>query len=441
MKRPTVALALAGLTLGAGSLVACGSGTDAGSADTAGPVRLEFWYSASGVPADTLTALVDEFNETSSGITVDAIYQGSYDESMSKLTNAVQSGDLPALIQGGDTFSTYLRDTGLTVPPTEVEDTSGRTFDGSDLVPVLANYYTFDGVLSSIPIMVSQPVVLYNTALLAAAGVDPAEVPASVPELLALASQIHQATGTAGLTMFTDPWWAEQFAASEGIEYCTPDNGVGKEPASAFQYTTEAQVGIWQQVQDLVDSKAMLNTGTDGTASLTAFASGKAALMVQSSRIYGDAVQAADFEFGAWPLPIGADDGGAVPGGNSVWIVQEGHGDEVIAAASTFAQFLASAESQTRIFEETGYLPTSTTAMAALSGTVSDIQAVFLDQLEATTGSIPSAGCHTGAMGEARPLVKSALEEIIGGADPAAALEKAETGGNTAIAEYDARRG
>ncbi|WHP18899.1 extracellular solute-binding protein [Cellulomonas sp. ES6] len=442
------ALGAAGL-LAAGGLVlaACGSAEDPG--DSAGGtsggdgdgVTIDFWYSVSGVPADTLTALVDEFNEEHDDITVNAVFQGSYVDSMAKLTNSVQSGALPDVVQGGDTFSTYLNDTGLTVAPGEVAGVDGTTFDGEDLVPVLASYYTFGGELTSVPIMVSQPVVLYNTAMLEAAGVDPADAPGSITELFETATAVHDATGTAGLTMFLDPWWSEQFTASEGLEYCTPENGVGAEPADAFQYTTDAQVGLWEHLQRLVQDGSMLNTGTDGSASLTAFAAEEAAIMVQSSRIFGDAERAAAFDFGVWPLPVGSPDGGAVPGGNSVWLVDEGSTDESRAASATFVQYLASPEVQERIFLETGYLPTSQEALASLEGQTTDVQQVALDQLARTTDSVPSAGCHTGAMNEARDAVRSAIEAVVGGADVAATWADAEQRGNDAIASYLDRLG
>ncbi|WGD37677.1 extracellular solute-binding protein [Lysinibacter sp. HNR] len=434
----TLSTALGVVLLGA--LLGCSS-TD--TSTTSDAVELDFWYSVSGVPATTLGTLVDEFNEDHAGeIVVKPLFQGSYDESISKLTNAVQAGDLPVLIQGGDTFSTYLKDTGLTAPPGSVTNSEGKKYSGTDLVPIIKNYYTFDGELSSYPIMVSQPAVIYNTELLTQAGIDPANAPTSITELLSLAAQIHSSSGTAGLTMFTDPWWAEQFSAAAGLEYCTPENGVGAEPAEKFNYASDTQVDIWQEIQDLVRSGAMLNTGSDGTASLTAFSTGQAALMVQSSRIYGDVKAAANFDFGVWPFPVSSSNGGAVPGGSSVWIIKEGHSDQELAAAASFGEFLASDAAQERIFAETGYLPTSLSALNSLSQSpaTNAMQSVLLNQLENTPSTTASAGCHTGAMGQARPLVKSALEEIIGGGNPQTALRNAEEAGNKAIATYNERR-
>lgn len=352
------------LSLGAAAVVvaatlsSCASTAEENTSD--GPVKLDFWYSSSGAAATTLKTLVDQFNaDNADSVTINAIYQGTYDESMSKLTNSVQSGGLPALIQGGDTFSTYLRDTGLTTPPGEVKDLKGETFSGDDLVPLAKNYYTFDGTLSSIPIMVSQPVVVYNKDLLSKAGIDPSAAPESMSDLIDLSSKAYASTGVAGLTMFINPWWSEQFTASEGLEYCTPENGVGSNPADAFKLASDKQVSLWKGVQDLVNSGAMLNTGTDGSASANAFIAGQAAFMLQSSQIYGDVKANAPFEFGVWPLPAGSDKGGAVPGGNSIWLIKEGKSEREMAAAASFASFMGSSDVQEQIFTETGYLPTS----------------------------------------------------------------------------------
>lgn len=406
-----------------------------------GAVKLDFWYSASGVPADVLVQQVADFNTKYQGkIEVKAIFQGSYADSMAKLTTAVQGGSLPGLVQGGDTFSSYLKDTGLTISPASVPDADGNTFTGDDLVPIVKTYYTFDGTLSSVPIMVSQPVVVYNKALLKDAGVDPAPAPKNVEDLFKLATEINAKTGTAGITQFTDPWWAEQYTASEGLLYCTPDNGVGKEPATAFNYTDPQQTQLWTQVQDAVKAGVMPNTGTDGSASLNVFTAGKAALMVQSSRIYGDVKKAGTVDFGFWPFPVGSAEGGAVPGGNSVWIIKEGKSDNEVIAAATLAGFLASAPSQKTTFEQTGYLPTSQEALKELGTSVDPQQKVLLDQFLQTKSTGASAGCHTGAMGEARTAVKSALENIIGGADVKNSLQQAQDSGDKAIQSYNSRR-
>lgn len=436
MQRSSILPVTVGLGLSAALLAGCSGAPPASS----GPVKLDFWYSVTGVPADTLVALVDEFNASHDDVTVNPIFQGLYEESMAKLTNAVRGGDLPAIIQGGDTFSTYLRDSGLTVPPGEVKNLDGKTFDDSDLVPGNANYYTFDGELSSIPIMVSHPVVFYNRAVLEAAGIDPSKAPSTLAELFDFAAAVHQSSGDAGLTSHINPWWAEQFAASAGVEYCTPGNGVGSEPATGFTYTTDPQIAAWKRVQELVQSGAMLNVGTDGDAALKAFVTGQSAIVLQSSRVYGDALAAADFEFGAWPLPIDSSEGGVVPGGNSVWLVKEGNNDQELAAAASFAEFLASPDAQRRIFEETGYLPSSVRALEALDGTLAPTQSVILKQLEDANESMASAGCHAGALGEARSLVTSAIEEIYAGVDVAEALTKAQLAGNKAIEEYNVRR-
>ena len=70
-------------------------GDDFNTLDTTG-TKLTFWHSMGGVNGEAMTALVDKFNqENEYGITVEAVYQGSYDDAINKLKSA-QIGNMGA---------------------------------------------------------------------------------------------------------------------------------------------------------------------------------------------------------------------------------------------------------------------------------------------------------------------------------------------------------
>ena len=57
---------------------------------------IEFWHSMGGVNGEALTYLIDKFNnENEYGITVNAEYQGEYDDAINKLKSA-QIGNMGA---------------------------------------------------------------------------------------------------------------------------------------------------------------------------------------------------------------------------------------------------------------------------------------------------------------------------------------------------------
>ena len=60
-----------------------------------------WWHNHSGVREEPLNAMVAEFNATNEcGITVEATYQGGYDDIRDKVNAGIQTGELPGLVVG-----------------------------------------------------------------------------------------------------------------------------------------------------------------------------------------------------------------------------------------------------------------------------------------------------------------------------------------------------
>lgn len=431
---------LAVLGLSTTALVACTSGGGETATNTDGEVVVNFWHASSGAAGKTLDALVREFNAAHEGeIEVSASFQGSYEDSISKFIASVQTGDLPALLQASDVQTAYMRDSGLAVPAQELAD-ADDSYDFGQLMPVVANYYTFEDQVYSMPAMVSQPALYVNDDKLAEAGVDPASLD-TVEGLLDAADQIHEATGTAGLTFHHSGWYMEETAAILGNQFCTPDNGTGAEPATEFNLTDDTLVDTWSRMGEMYGTGALHNPGNDGSAATGAFQAGEVAIQLNSSGGYGNLAGAGlDFDWSILPLPAATEEAGAVPGGNSLWAVREGHSEEVQQAAWEFMKYIGSDEIQQRIFEETGYLPTTIGAAESLSD-LSPQQESLITQLEDTPVSVVTAGCKSGALNDARTSYQAAMTEIANGGDAAAALETAEQGANDSINSYNERAG
>ena len=132
MKRTTIAACMA-LMVAAGSVTGCSSqtgtnessttaqdsaaGTEALQSDAAGNktdgVTITFWHSMGGVNGEAINTLVEQFNkENTDGITVEAQYQGSYDDAINKLKSA-QIGNMGAdLVQIYDIGTRFMIDSG-----------------------------------------------------------------------------------------------------------------------------------------------------------------------------------------------------------------------------------------------------------------------------------------------------------------------------------------
>ncbi|MBQ1444218.1 MAG: extracellular solute-binding protein [Renibacterium sp.] len=440
MKNPTFRLrslaVFAGLGLAALGLSGCSS---SGSGSDAGPVKITFWHSASGAAGDSLNQQIAAFNEAQAGkIQVAAVYQGNYESSMAKLANAVQSGGTPALMQASDVFTGYMIDSKLTVSATDLAAKDGA-YDFADLAPAVKNYYTVDGQVRSMPYQISQPVLVLNPEVLAKAGLSPADVPTDITGLLDTASKIKQVSGIAGLSFFVNTWWNEQFAAAQGLTYCTPDNGVSGQNATALTYTDPKQLAVWSKLQQLVKEGAMVNTGADATAAVGAFTSGGAAMALVSSGAIGNIVKTG-VNFAVKAFPVSAAEGGVVPGGNSLWVIGKDRSAAEQKAAWELSRYLGSTDVQTKNFLDSGYLPTTLTAAKAIASATPQQQAL-LDQLATSKSSTATAGCHSGALGEVRQSLQPALESLLAGGDVRAVFEDQENKAKDIIERYRKRAG
>jgi len=434
------AAALSGIAVSALILTACTGAAPSTPLSTDAPTTIDFWHASSGPAGEVLEKLTKDFNAKNDlGISVNLVFQGSYSDLLAKFTNGVTSGDIPELMQASDITSGFMLDSGVTVSAQQSMEKFGVDYNLEGMVPAVKSYYSVNGDLASIPVMTSQPLLYINPDLAAAAGLDPESPPRTFDEVFDWAEAIHAATGTAGLTFHMSPWWNEEFSAAAGVEYCTPENGTGAKAVTEMTYTDPAQVALWTRLQELFASGAVLNVGTDGNASMSAFTTGTAAMLFGSSGTLGTISAALGDDFVPVAFPLSDPDGGAVPGGNSVWIIGQDKTDKQQAAAAEFAAFLGSASSQEQIFAASGYLPSQVAAQKSLAGGSSAAEKVLLHQLVATPSTTATAGCHTGALTETRTAVQTAMEQIANGADVISAFKTAETASEEILATYNER--
>lgn len=422
------------------ALASCGS-DDGANSD--GSYDITFWHSASGTAAEVVDKAVADFNAAQEGkIEVSAVFQGSYDDAITKLANAVQAKNLPDLMQANDVNTQYMIDTQLTVSADELNSAAKNQIDFANYAPVVQRYYTIAGTMRSIPFQISQPVLYLNKKLVADAGLDIENPPTTFADLVTWAKTINEKTGKGGIVFHLTPWWFEELTASTGLEYCTPDKGAGKEAASAFVLTDPKQVAQWEGFQELYQSGAAVNVGTDGNNAQTSFSNGDAGILLASSAAYGNVSGSATFDIVLAPMPLDDPTSAVVPGGNSVWIIGKDPKGGREQAAYEFAKYLASDEVQSQSFVVSGYLPATITAAKAIEGDADANQKVLLEQLAREAASPAAAGCHSGALQPVRNEVQAAMEEsLVGGADVKTTFQKVEEKAPALIEDYNKRAG
>ena len=380
--------------------------------------EISFWHSMGGVNGQAIDALVEKFNtENELGITVNAQYQGEYDDSLNKLKSA-QIGNMGAdLVQVYEIGSRFMIESGWITPMQEMIDADG--YDMSSIEPNLAAYYTIDDKLYSMPFNSSTPIMYYNKDMFEKAGIT--EVPDSLEAIEEVGEQLLSKGGAGEvISLGIYGWFFEQFMGKQGLDYANNENG-RKEAATAVAFDENGgAANILTAWKSLYDKGYAPNVGKGGDAGLADFSAGKSAITLGSTASLKQILQDVNgkFEVGTayFPKVKSSDEGGVSIGGASLWALNN-NDPKKARATWEFIKFLVSSESQAYWNAQTGYFPVTTDAHE--EQVFKDNIAKYpqfqtaIDQLH--DSSPEYVGALLSVFPEARATVESQIESLLNG--------------------------
>lgn len=380
--------------------------------------EISFWHSMGGVNGQAIDALVEKFNtENELGITVNAQYQGEYDDSLNKLKSA-QIGNMGAdLVQVYEIGSRFMIESGWIIPMQEMIDADG--YDMSSIEPNLAAYYTIDDKLYSMPFNSSTPIMYYNKDMFEKAGIT--EVPDSLEAIEEVGEQLLSKGGAGEvISLGIYGWFFEQFMGKQGLDYANNENG-RKEAATAVAFDENGgAANILTAWKSLYDKGYAPNVGKGDDAGLADFSAGKSSITLGSTASLKQILQDVNgkFEVGTayFPKVKSSDEGGVSIGGASLWALNN-NDPKKARATWEFIKFLVSAESQAYWNAQTGYFPVTTDAHE--EQVFKDNIAKYpqfqtaIDQLH--DSSPEYVGALLSVFPEARATVESQIESLLNG--------------------------
>lgn len=401
---------------------------------------ISFWHSMGGVNGQAIDTLVQKFNdENEYGITVEAEYQGSYDDALNKLKSA-QIGNMGAdLVQVYEIGTRFMIESGWIVPMQSM--VNADEYDTSVLESNLAAYYTINDMLYSMPFNSSTPLMYYNKDMFDAAGIT--EIPDSLESIAQIGDKLLDSGAQEVMSLGIYGWFFEQFIGKQGLEYANNGNG-RTEAATAVAFDGNgAAANILNEWKNLYDLGYAPNVGKGGDAGLADFSAGKSAITLGSTASLKQILQDVDgkFEVGTayFPKVKSTDEGGVSIGGASLWAL-DNNDPKKLRATWEFVKFLISPESQAFWNAETGYFPVNVDAHD---------EDVFKENIEkypqfetAIDQLHDSAPQYAGALlsvfSEARAIVESEIESMLNGNETVdEAVDSMASQINDAIEEYN----
>lgn len=401
---------------------------------------ISFWHSMGGVNGQAIDTLVQKFNdENEYGITVEAEYQGSYDDALNKLKSA-QIGNMGAdLVQVYEIGTRFMIESGWIVPMQSM--VNADEYDTSVLEPNLAAYYTINDMLYSMPFNSSTPLMYYNKDMFDAAGIT--EIPDSLEAIAQIGDKLLDSGAQEVMSLGIYGWFFEQFIGKQGLEYANNGNGRTEAVTAVAFDENGAAANILNEWKNLYDLGYAPNVGKGGDAGLADFSAGKSAITLGSTASLKQILQDVDgkFEVGTayFPKVKSTDEGGVSIGGASLWAL-DNNDPKKLRATWEFVKFLISPESQAFWNAETGYFPVNVDAHD---------EDVFKENIEkypqfetAIDQLHDSAPQYAGALlsvfSEARAIVESEIESMLNGNETVdEAVDSMASQINDAIEEYN----
>ena len=285
-----------GVTAGiaATTLASCASDD---SAD--GPTEITFSYLWAGAEAEAIEQIIADYNASQDEVVVKGVSSPDFQKQLTSMSASKGSFDI------SDHFGNGVgawASKGIIAPLDEYIES--EDIDTSDFVPAALDQMTYDGKIYSLPIAVHSFQLVYNTALLDAAGV---EVPTTMDELATAIEKltVQDASGAITQLGLGDPSTATMLTTLGYVFGGTWDADGGPTPTD--QGNVDALEWYQENMTDKygADNLATFNSGLgEYMSAQDPFYVGKTAMVIDGEwRAINIPNIAPDFEWGVTSIP------------------------------------------------------------------------------------------------------------------------------------------
>ena len=309
-----------------------------------------------------LQSITTAFNSSQSKVHVTLVTQAGYDDTWQKYLAGLSNGQLPDAVQLEDQDTQEAIDTNSLLPVQSCMNAA--KYSTSDYLPRPLAYWKVNGVQWALPFAVSAPIVFYNQNAFTKAGLNPADPPATLSQLVSDAKAL-KASGS-GMALVLDPWHLETWLATANQLFVNNSNGrSGRATKGVFD--TKTAVSIFSQLSTMVrsgDAATNPSTGPDAYDNLLGMGSGKYGMTIETSAALGAVTELlgggkyanVKLGVGAFPVYSTSVQGGIEPGGSGVYISKRVPAIDQ-AASWQFLSYLMNTQSQATWAAGTGYIP------------------------------------------------------------------------------------
>ena len=409
--------------------------------------EIQWWHSMGGALGEKLNELATNFNSSQKEYKVNAVFKGSYPESMTAAIAAFRAGGAPHILQVFEVgTATMMGAKGAIVPITKVMADAKEPFDPKAYLPAVAGYYTDSkGNMLSFPFNSSTILFYINKDAFKKAGLDPEKAPKTWKEFAIAAGKL-KASGQSCVYTTSWPSWMhiENFSAWHDVPIGTKQNGMGGMDAQ-FTINSPLHVRHISMLADFAKNGWFTYAGRTNQGDAK-FSSGECAMFTGSSGAQAGIKKAAKFEWSVNFMPYHDDVKGApqnsIIGGASLWVMG-GKKPAEYKGVAKFMAYLSKPEVQMEWHTATGYVPITMVSydLTRKSGFYDKNPGadMAVKQLNNKAPTANSKGLRFGNFVQGREVIEEELEAIFAGKkDAKAGLDEAVKRGNEILRKFQA---
>lgn len=401
-------------------------------------VDLQFFFpvAVGGKAAQTIEELTADYVTANPDVTIEAVYAGSYQDTITKTLTAVRGGTPPQLsvILSVDMFTLIEEDAIVAFEDVIQDDTDKQWLNA--FYPAFMDNSQTGGKTYGIPFQRSTPVLYYNKEAFAEAGLDPETPPATWEEQVDMAKKLTKRDADGNVTRWGlripssgFPYWLFQGLSTQNDVILANDAG------NKTNFDDPKVVEALQYLVDLSTEHEVMQPGIiEWGATPKAFFEGQAAMMWTTTGNLTNVRENAPFDFGVAMLPANKRRGAPTGGGN--FYIFKDSTEAQKKASLDFIKWISAPEQAARWSIATGYVAPRPDAWEtpAMKQYVADFPPakVARDQLEYAVAEL-----STYQNQRITTIFNDALEAAITGEEePAAALESAQAQADRILRAY-----
>ena len=341
----------AGTSLGAAAL--------AGTLSTAAlAVDLQFFFpvAVGGKAADTIESLTADYVAQNPGVNIEAVYAGSYQDTITKTLTAVRGGTPPQLsvILSVDMFTLIEED--AIVAFDDLISTEDEKKWLNSFYPAFMDNSQTAGKTYGIPFQRSTPVLYWNKEAFAEAGLDPNVAPGTWSEMVEFGKKLTKRDSNGNVTQWGVripssgfPYWLFQGLTTQNDVILANDDG------NETNFDDPKVVEALQYMVDLSTKHEVMQPGIiEWGATPKAFFEKQTAMMWTTTGNLTNVRNNAPFDFGVAMLPANKRRGAPTGGGN--FFIFKDSSDEQKKASLDFIKWITAPAQAAKWTIATGYV-------------------------------------------------------------------------------------